>query len=98
MIEHMMDTVMETHAHQLSVIVARDVFNTSTLYPSQIRVIERLTVMKYKPSSINPAPILFFQLTGGGKSLVRDVHSVLCYSVSLTIVPVLSIGADQRKR
>ena len=33
-------------------------------------------------------------LTGGGKSLVRDVHSILFRGVSLTIVPVLSLGAD----
>ena len=30
--------------------------------------------------------------------MVRDVHSVLCRGVSLTIVPVLSLGADQQKK
>ena len=89
---------MEGHARRLSAIVAREVFNTLDLYPDQVRVLERLAMMKFKLSSVHPAPILFVQPTGGGKSLVRDVHSVLCRGVSLTIVPVLSLGADQRKK
>ena len=32
--------------------------------------------------------------SGGGKSLIRYVYSVLLRAVSLTIVPVLSLGAD----
>ena len=55
-------------------------------------------MMKFKLSSINPAPVLFVQPPGGGKLLVRDVHSVFCRGVSLTIVPILSLGADQQKK
>ena len=55
-------------------------------------------MMTYKLLSINTALILFIQPTGGGKLLVCDVHSVLCCGVLLTIVPVLSLGADQRKK
>ena len=73
-------------------------FNTPILYPDQIRVLERLALMKFKFSSIKPAPVLFVKQTGGGKLLVRDVHSVLCRGVSLIIVPVLSLGADQSKK
>ena len=92
------ESEMEGHARRLSAIVARDVFNTPELYPDQLRVLERLAMMKFKLSSIHPAPILFVQPTGGGKSMVRDVHSVISRGISLTIVPVLSLGADQRKK
>jgi ATP-dependent DNA helicase RecQ len=33
--------------------------------------------------------------TGGGKSLLRDVCGIILGSVTLTIVPLLSVGADQ---
>ena len=94
--DHISESDMEGHARRLSAIVARDVFNTPELYPDQLRVLERLAMMKFKLSSIHPAPILFLQPTGGGKSMVRDVHSVISRGIALTIVPVLSLGADQQ--
>ena len=54
--------------------------------------------MKFKLSSIKHAPVLFVKPYGDGKLLVRDVHSTLCQGVSLTIVPILSLSADQRKK
>ena len=50
--------------------------------------------MKFKASPLKPSSLLFVHPTGGGKSLVRDVHSTLFRGVSLNIVPVLSLGAD----
>jgi hypothetical protein len=37
--------------------------------------------------------------TGGGKTFMGDVHSVMCASVSLTITPLLSLaGVDQTQK
>jgi superfamily II DNA helicase RecQ len=42
--------------------------------------------------------VLLVRPTGGGKSSVRDVYSVMCAGVSLTITPLLSLGADQTQK
>ena len=41
---------------------------------------------------------LIVRPTGGGKSLVRDVCSVIYGGVSLTVLPLLSLGTDQSKK
>ena len=74
--------------------VERDVFGIPEPYPPQLAILNRLAMMKFKSSPLNPSSILFVHPTGGEKSLVRDVHSVLIRGVSLTVVSVLSIGAD----
>ena len=49
-----------------------------------------------KPSSDRIlSPLLLVRSTGGGKSAVRDVSGFLCGSITLTIVPLLSLAADQ---
>ena len=93
-----MYSILAIHARRLSKIVACDVFNTPTLYPDQLRVLERLALMKFKFSSIQPSPALFIQPTGGGKSLIRDVHYVLLCGVSLMIVPIFSLDVDQKRK
>ena len=85
---------LKSRAVALSRLVALNVFNIPELYPAQIDVLTRLALMKFKASPYKPSSILFVHPTGGGKSLVRDVHSTLFRGVSLTIVPVLSLGAD----
>ena len=50
--------------------------------------------MRFKASPYKPSSVLFVYPTGGGKSLVRDVHSALFCGVSLTIVHVLLLGVD----
>ena len=85
---------LESRAVRLNKKVARDVFAINQLHPPQIDVLTRLAMMKFKASLLKPSSILFVHPTGGGKSLVRDVHSVLFRGVSLTVVPVLSLGAD----
>ena len=40
-------------------------------------------------------PVLLVRSTGGGKSAVRDVSGFLCGGISITIVPLLSLAADQ---
>lgn len=42
-----------------------------------------------------PHPILLVRSTGGGKSAVRDIAGIMCGGVVLTIVPLLSLSADQ---
>ena len=86
---------LSSEARRLSSIVAKDVFSADLLHDDQLEKSERLVLMKFKQSPVKPAPLLFVKATGGGKSMVRDVHSVMFRAVSLTIVPILSLGADQ---
>ena len=55
----------------------------------------RLAMINFRKKSTAPAPILFVKTTGGGKSLVRDIHLVVFHGVSLTIVPPPALGVDQ---
>ena len=59
-----------------------------------MEVLLRLAMMKFRESPAVPAPVLLVKATGGGKSLVRDIHSVMCCGVSLTIVPLLALDAN----
>jgi hypothetical protein len=45
-----------------------------------------------------PIAILVVCPTGGGKSLLRDVCGITLGGVTLTIVPLLSLGADQTQK
>jgi superfamily II DNA helicase RecQ len=49
-------------------------------------------------SGVPSAPVLLVCPTGGGKLSVRDVYSVIKGGVSLTISPLLSLGADQEEK
>jgi superfamily II DNA helicase RecQ len=42
--------------------------------------------------------VLLVQPTGGGKTLVRDVHAIMNGGMSLTITPLLSLGAGQEEK
>jgi superfamily II DNA helicase RecQ len=42
-----------------------------------------------------PLALLVILPTDGGKSLVRDVVGIILGGVTLTIIPLLSLGADQ---
>ena len=68
---------LQSRATLLNKTVARDVFGIPDLYPHQLFVLTRLAMMKFKSSPLKPSSILFVHPTGGGKSLVRDLHSVL---------------------
>jgi superfamily II DNA helicase RecQ len=48
-------------------------------------------------SSTN-STLLLVKPTGGGKSLVRDGIAVVLGGITLTIVPLLSLGADQTRK
>mmetsp|Transcript_10654 Transcript_10654/g.15037 ORF Transcript_10654/g.15037 Transcript_10654/m.15037 type:complete len:201 (-) Transcript_10654:50-652(-) len=78
--------------------VANDVFSIPNLYPYQMEVLKRLAMMRFRTSSVPPSPVLLVSPTGGGKSLIRDVYSVLFRGVSLTIVPTLALGLDQKDK
>ena len=92
--EPSLQTKLQSRAKRLSGMVASNVFGINPLYPAQLDVLSRLALMKFKDSPLKPSSVLFVHPTGGGKSLVRDVHSVLFRGVSLTIVPVLALGVD----
>ena len=55
----------------------------------------RLAMMTFIDLNYVPAPLLFVKATGVGKSLVRDIHSVMFRCISLTIVLLLVLGAEQ---
>jgi superfamily II DNA helicase RecQ len=76
---------------------AQGVFN-ATLYPWQRQVILQMALMTIPRTGVDCAPLLLVRPTGGGKSMVRDVFSVLNAGVSLTITPLLSLGADQEEK
>ena len=88
------DICFKSRARTLSQTVARDVFGIPSLYSAQLDVLTRIAMMKFKSLHHKFAPVLFVYPTGGRKSLVRDVHSVLFRGVSFTIVQVLLLGAD----
>ena len=67
----------------------------NTPYPWQVEVISHLIIMSIDNSGLPAAPVLLVQPTGGGKSSIRDAHAVVNGGVSLTITPLLSLGADQ---
>ena len=87
---------LSAKARSLSNSVATNVFNLLSLYDAQANVLERLALMRFVSSPIKPSSVLLIHPTGGGKSLVRDVYSVLFRGVTLTIVPILSLGSDQK--
>ena len=58
-------------------------------------VLTKLAMMKFRDPPTFPTHILFVKATDGGKSLVRDINLVMFRGVSLTIVPLLVLGADQ---
>ena len=92
------DGLLVHKAHRLISVVALDVFSISALYKEQMDVLVKSALMKFRDSSVAPAPPLFVKATGGGKSLVRDIHSVMFRGVSLAIVPLLALGADQTSK
>ena len=75
----------------------KEVFDI-TPYPWQLAIITHLLSMVVPCSGISPAPVLLVRPTGGGKSSVRDVYSVMNGSISLTITPLLALGADQDEK
>ena len=85
-------------ARELCETAALDVFGITSLYPQQVEVLIRLFLMKIRHSPMKPAPLLFVKPTGGGKSLVRDLHAVMFRGITLTIVPMLALGSDQAEK
>jgi hypothetical protein len=77
--------------------VMQEVFG-KTAYAWQQQVIAHLCSMQTPQSGIVSAPVLLVRPTGGGKSAVRDVYSILSGGFSLTITPLLSLGADQEEK
>lgn len=71
------DSRLELRGRALSQTVASDVFGITHLYPAQLDVLAQLAMMKFPLSCYKPPSLLFVYPTGGGKSLVRDVHLVL---------------------
>jgi superfamily II DNA helicase RecQ len=54
-----------------------------------------MTLMNVPKGRVDCAPVLLVRPTGGGKSLVRYIYSILNAGVCLTITPLLSLGVNQ---
>jgi hypothetical protein len=67
-------------------------------YDWQLDINTRLSQMMIPNSGVDPAPVLLVRPTGGGKSSVRDLHTHMFGGISLTISPLLSLGADQESK
>jgi hypothetical protein len=81
----------------MAVSLMEDVIG-NTPYGWQKEVIRHMALMPLLNSGVDCAPILLVRPTGGGKSSVRDVFSLMGGVVSLTISPLLSLGADQEEK
>ena len=57
--------------------------------------ISHLLMIKASPQTHPSGPVLIVHCTGGGKSAVRNTFGFACEGVILTLVPLLSLGADQ---
>jgi superfamily II DNA helicase RecQ len=68
---------------------------STTPYPWQLDVLTHLLCMPIPDSGIFAAPVLLVLPTGGSKSSIHDVYSVMNSGVSLTITLLLALGADQ---
>ena len=67
-------------------------------YPFQSRIRRTLAAMSHSQHHLSKASILLVALTGDGKSSVRDAHAFITGGVTLTIVPLLSLGVDQSEK
>jgi superfamily II DNA helicase RecQ len=88
--------IVESFKH-LSKVAMHDVFGRIP-YEWQAEIISHLSMMKTNGTFIRPGAVLLIRPTGGGKSSIRDVYSVMWAGVSLTITPLLSLGADQTEK
>jgi superfamily II DNA helicase RecQ len=79
-------------------MMMQEVFGTTTPHEWQKQVIAHLCLMHMPGGGTLPVPVLLAHPTGGGKSSARDVCSVMCAGFSLTIVPLLWLGADQEEK
>jgi superfamily II DNA helicase RecQ len=70
----------------------------NTPYDWQKEVIGHMALMPVLHSGVDSAPILLVRPAGDGKSSVRNFSSLMGGGVSLTILPLLSLGADQEEK
>ena len=64
-------------------------------YGWQIDSTKHIVAIATQPPQSSPTPVLLCHTTGGGKSSVRDAAALTIGGVCLTIVPLLSLAADQ---
>ena len=65
-------------------------------YGWQLECLVHLAKMHFE--ILQSGAILVVRPTGGGKSAVRDLHVLLHRGITLTVVPLLALGADQCKK
>ena len=74
----------------------RDAVGGADPHPWQVEATAHiLAMMSPKVPDSDPGIVMMVQATGGGKSAVRDAIGLVAGGVILTIVPLLSLGADQ---
>ena len=72
---------------------ARRVFGVASLRPRQ-----EAAVLRALTDEETRRKLLLVERTGGGKSLVLGLVSVLCAGVTVVLVPLLALTADQLAR
>ena len=72
---------------------ASRVFRTPSLWPNQLAAIKRLLV-----DPRTDGKVLLVERTGGGKSLVMLVSAITVGGITLVIVPLLALTANQLSR
>jgi hypothetical protein len=93
MVEPQANHYCNTLQERLCIIVTakmQGVFRV-TPYPWQDEAIVPMALMNVSRGRVSCAPILLVRPTGGGKSLVRDVYSILNAIVCLTITLLLLV-------
>ena len=70
-----------------------------TVRPWEVDACKEVIQRHLEPSPTSKLrPLLLVRSTGGGKSAVRDVSGFLCGGITITVVPLLSLAANQTSK
>jgi hypothetical protein len=87
----------DTDVDAQTTLAFRDVMQR-TPYPFQMMVRRHLARMSHQQHPQRNSSVLMVQPTAAGKSAPRDIHICILAGISLTFVPLLSLGTDQSKK
>ena len=89
-------TTQEDSIHSVAAKAVRAAVGGADPHPWQVEATAHvLSMISPNMPDSEPGLVMLVQATGGGKSAVRDAIGLAAGGVILTIVPLLSLGADQ---
>ena len=93
-------TNSEAPSAEESIRMAFTDWHGKTAHPWQVDACKEIVKrhVEAPPNNQMLRPLLLVRSTGGGKSAVRDVSGFLVGGITLTIVPLLSLAADQTSK